>query len=268
MLCRISHFIEQKTTQSLASSASKVRLHSAITLAIWKCRKEWVEYLLLVPSVCHRKESVWMTLITGRNEVVAKVMFLLVSVILLTGGVSGREHPPLAVRPPRQGDPPVARRPTPPGRENPPWQGEAPLCRETPPRQEDSPLARRTPPGRENPPQQGEPTGREIPPAGRLPLARRTPLAGRTPPGRENPPWQGDPPGKQTPQQGEPPSRETPLAGRPPPAGRPLQARSPPSRETPPSREAPPARRLPLAGSPPPPRLQWGASTKTIGTNS
>ena len=84
-------------------------------------------------------------LITGRNEVVAKVMFLLMSVILLTGGVSGRENPPgreiaPGVRPPQQGDP-LAR--SPPGRE--------------------------TPPSRENP----------------LPLAGRTPLppAGRIPPG-------------------------------------------------------------------------------------
>ena len=62
---------------------------------------------------------------TGRNEVVAKVMFLLVSVILSTGGVSGRENPlarrpPWAGRPPRQGDPPgqgdpPARRTPPPG---------------------------------------------------------------------------------------------------------------------------------------------------------
>ena len=46
--------------------------------------------------------------ITGRNEVVAKVMFLHVCVILFTGGSPGRENPPRAGRTP------------PPGRENPP----------------------------------------------------------------------------------------------------------------------------------------------------
>ena len=57
--------------------------------------------------------------ITGRNEVVAKVMFLHVCVILFTGGVSRQGEPPLAGRPPRQGDPPRAdtpgTRPPPPG---------------------------------------------------------------------------------------------------------------------------------------------------------
>ena len=62
------------------------------------------------------------TLVTGRNEVVAKVMFLLVSVILSTAGVSSRENPP-ARRPPWQGDPPAG---SSPGKEvlrkgDPPW---------------------------------------------------------------------------------------------------------------------------------------------------
>ena len=39
---------------------------------------------------------------TGRNEVVAKVMFLLVSVILSTGGVSSRENPPSRETPSRE----------------------------------------------------------------------------------------------------------------------------------------------------------------------
>ena len=102
---------------------------------------------------------------TGRNEVVAKVMFLPVSVILSTGGVSGRENPPAKETPlcretPQQGDPP-------PGGENPP-------SKDTPhPPGRETPLARRPP-------------ARRTPPAGRPP-ARRTPPAGR-------PPWQGDPP--------------------------------------------------------------------------
>ena len=67
---------------------------------------------------------------TGRNEVVAKVMFLLVSVILSTGGVSGRENP-LARRPPWAGRPPGKE--TPPGRET-PQQGEPPPPAWSPPR--------------------------------------------------------------------------------------------------------------------------------------
>ena len=55
--------------------------------------------------------------ITGRNEVVAKVMFLHVSVILLTGGVSGETPPPRD-----QGEPPPRTKETPPapGRHPPP----------------------------------------------------------------------------------------------------------------------------------------------------
>ena len=98
------------------------------------------------------------SIITGRNEVVAKVMFLHVSVILFTGGLRrtpppapGR-HPPRPGRPPLQGDPPAGRTPQPgrpPTRQGePPWQGEPPRNRQTPP-------AGRTPT------RQGEPTPRE-----------------------------------------------------------------------------------------------------------
>ena len=66
-------------------------------------------------------------LVTGRNEVVAKVMFLLVSVILLTvGGVClsacWDTTPPLGSRhPPREADPtPEADTPTPPEADTPP----------------------------------------------------------------------------------------------------------------------------------------------------
>ena len=97
-------------------------------------------------------------LITDRNEVVVKVMFLLVSVILSTGGL-------------RQGDP---CRET-PGRE-PPIR-ETPLAGRAPRGKALLPAGRALPPSRENPLQQGEP-----------PPGRETPLAGR-------PPWQGAPPG-------------------------------------------------------------------------
>ena len=65
---------------------------------------------------------------TGRNEVVAKVMFLHVCVILFTGGSPGRP---------------------------PSWQGEPP-----PPAGRTLPGTRQTPPGRENP----SPAGRTPPP--------------------------------------------------------------------------------------------------------
>ena len=64
----------------------------------------------------------------------AKVMFLQASVILSTGGVSGRENPP-GREPPGRETPPAGRPPqagrTPPGRENPlagrpPWKGDPP----------------------------------------------------------------------------------------------------------------------------------------------
>ena len=93
--------------------------------------------------------------ITGRNEVVAKVMFLLMSVILSMGG-SPAGRTPLAGRTPWQGGP---------------WQGD--------------PLARR-PPARRTP-WQGDPPGKEAPLAGRPPLARRPPWQGETPPAGRTP---------------------------------------------------------------------------------
>ena len=69
-------------------------------------------------------------LVTGRNEVVAKVMFLHVFVILLTGGSTGRENPPGQGEhppPPGQADPPQTR-------QTPPWPGRHPLDQaDTPP---------------------------------------------------------------------------------------------------------------------------------------
>ena len=82
------------------------------------------------------------TVFTGRNEVVAKVIFLHLSVILFTGGVSSRENLP-AWR-------------TPPSSENPPCQGEPPPTRENPPGPD--------PPGPEPPPGPDPPS----PPGSRL----------------------------------------------------------------------------------------------------
>ena len=84
-------------------------------------------------------------------------MFLHVSVILFTGGVSGepprdQADTPLAGRTPRTSQ-------TPPGRENPPWdQGEPPGTRQIPPHRENPPRDQAdTPPaGRTPPPDQGD----------------------------------------------------------------------------------------------------------------
>ena len=86
-------------------------------------------------------------LVTGRNEVVAKVMFLQVSVILSTGGGSPENPPGTKENPPDQAD-------TPPGtKENPPRTGRPPLDQADTP-----PGPRRTPPRpRRTPPDQGEP---------------------------------------------------------------------------------------------------------------
>ena len=77
------------------------------------------------------------TIITGRKEVVAKVMFLHVSVILFTGGglQAGRT-------------PPTGRNP--PGRENPPDQTDPRDQGEPPPR------AGRTPPDQADPPREAD----------------------------------------------------------------------------------------------------------------
>ena len=79
---------------------------------------------------------------TGRNEVLAKVMILHVSVILLTGGVPD----PPGQTPPRQTSPPPGRHP--PGRHPP---GRHPLQADTPP-----PGRHHPPPGRHPPPGYGQ----------------------------------------------------------------------------------------------------------------
>ena len=109
--------------------------------------------------------------ITGRNEVVAKVMFLHVSVILSRGGGSPAERPPPAGRPPprdqadptlRLGEPPpVAGRPPPPGPGRPPpGLGEPPQDQADPPGWETTPPQADPPPGWETTP----PGTRQTPP--------------------------------------------------------------------------------------------------------
>ena len=96
-------------------------------------------------------------------------MFLHVSVILFTGGVSRQREPPRPGRPP----------PTPPGRrENPPSQGDPPGRENHPPDQAD-------PPRQADPPaRQGDPQSRENPPVpGRPPCRENLPRTRQTPPG-------------------------------------------------------------------------------------
>ena len=133
---------------------------------------------------CQSDSAVWVVatlklaiikFVTSHNEVVAKVMFLQVSVIHSVHRRGGLRRTPPQTRKNPPADPPGR----PPHRENPPDQGEPPWQGEHPPG-----------PGR-TPPWQGEP-----------------PRPGRTPRTRENPPDQGEPPGtrENPPQdQGEPP---------------------------------------------------------------
>ena len=108
-------------------------------------------------------------IVTGRNEVVAKVIFLHLSVILFTGG-SASVHAGIP--------PPPARRP--PSKETPPKK-EAPPQKEAPPR-------RRHPPAKETP-WEGDPLQRR-------PLGRRPPCKGEppSPPAKETPPKKEPPP--------------------------------------------------------------------------
>ena len=94
----------------------------------------------------------------GRNEVVAKVMFLHMSVILSTGGVS-REPPQDQADPPRPDRRPLDQGEPPGTKENPPEPGRTP------------PGPRRTPQTRENPPR----PGRTPPDQGEPPQTRQTP---------------------------------------------------------------------------------------------
>ena len=93
------------------------------------------------------------SIFTGRNEVVAKVMFLLVSVILSTEGGSASVH--AGILPPLEGGTPLPRRPPP---------------------QEGGPPARETP--RRRHPPKGDPSQKETPQEGDPPHSRPTPKGG------------------------------------------------------------------------------------------
>ena len=140
-------------------------------------------------------------IITDRNEVLAKEMFLHVSVILLTGGEYLTRHPPGPGRytPPR------------PGRYTPLWQVHPPAG---------------TPPGRYTPQTGTPPSGRYTPQAGTPPGQVHHPPGRYTPP-----PWQVHPPGRYPPLAGTPPQAGTPLG----------RYTTPPGRYTPPWQVHPPA---------------------------
>ena len=85
----------------------------------------------------------------------AKVIFLHLSVILFTGGVSTRENPPC------QGEPPQTRQTPPLGADPTPWEQTPPRTRQTPPPGADTPPGEQTPP---SPGQADPPWARQTPP--------------------------------------------------------------------------------------------------------
>ena len=181
---------------------------------------------------------------TGRNEVLAKVIFLHLFVILFTGGgVPDQVHPPgtrytppgTRYTPPDQVHPPGTRY-TPPRDQvhpplgpgtSPPGPGTPPRTRYTPPDQVHPPPGTRyTPPDQVHPPRPGTPPSRDQvhPPRTRYPpQTRYTPQDQVHPPGtRYTPPGPGIPP---------PPGPGTPPGTRYTPPG----TRYPPGPGTPPS---------------------------------
>ena len=88
-----------------------------------------------------KNSSIYVNIITGRNEVLAKVMFLHVCVILFTGGVPGQVPPPWA------GTPPLGRHPPSSGQAPPlPPLGRHPPSRQAPPLQAGTPPSGQAPP--------------------------------------------------------------------------------------------------------------------------
>ena len=107
------------------------------------------------PRVGQSQRRKHQPLITGRKEVVAKVMFLLVSVIL-SGGVSASVHagiPPPRNRHPLGADTPQSRHPleqTPPSLEQTPGV-DTPSLEQTPHQEQTPPRSRHPPPRKQTP---------------------------------------------------------------------------------------------------------------------
>ena len=144
----------------------RIRSHSAIGTSQTQYCHPIPKTISLRRRFRIRTSSVWMNpwkfIVTGRNEVVAKVMFLQVCVCPQGGRVSASVHAGMPYPP--DGEPPL--------KENPPM---------------------------ENPPD-GEPPWMENPPGVENPPRWRTPPGWRTPPDGEPP--DGEPPRKQTPAYG------------------------------------------------------------------
>ena len=127
------------------------------------------------------------TIFTGRNEVVAKVMFLQASVILSTGGgVSDSVHVGI---PPPGADPPRSRHP--PQEADPPKKQTSPTISRHPPRSRPSPRSRH-PPKKQTPPMKQIPPRSRHPPKNQTPPQKQTPPEADTPPRTRHPPHEAD----------------------------------------------------------------------------
>ena len=113
-------------------------------------------------------------IITGRNEVVAKVIFLHLSVILFTGGVSASVHAGIPHSPWEQ---------TPPGADSPGGR---------------HPPGADTPPGADNPPGSRHPQGADMPPQSRHPREQIWHPLGADNPREQTPPQEQTPLGADT----------------------------------------------------------------------
>ena len=119
-----------------------------------------------------------MRFFTGRNEVVAKVIFLHLSVIhsVHGGGVclsacwdattpNPGADPPPRTRPPQTRQNPLPLRPDPPWSRHPPDQADPPRADTTPPPRADPPRTRQAPPRADtNPPRSRHPPRTRLPP--------------------------------------------------------------------------------------------------------
>ena len=155
-------------------SSFECGLHTCVFYIVFDLGKNSLQFCL------HIRVHSQLLFITGRNEVLAKAIFLHLSVILFTGGVSGKENPPGHGEPPRHGEPP--------------WHGD--------------------PPGIENPPQHGEPPQHGDPPGHGEPPGMETPLD------QAPSPQHGDPPDQTPPSMENPPCMEIPPTRPPPPGSR------------------------------------------------
>ena len=151
-------------------------------------KRIWVCTLKTVSNLDPIYHLTVIPIFTSRNDVVAKEIFLHLSVILFTGGVSASVHagiPPRAdtprSRPPRSRHPPEAD--TPLGADT-PWE-------QTPLDQTPSPESRVDTPRADTPQSRHRPGSRHHP-GSRHPPLEQTPPHSRHLPGSRHPPWKAD----------------------------------------------------------------------------